>query len=163
MNDDLLDNPFDEEYKGFARNFTSLLKSVIETIDRHGLSRRHLERHSQRVSEFFDNFLGKKCSSEAVRKYQKRFQKNRNKLFTFINFDGVPWNNNYAEHAIKHFATYRNVKHGLFSANGIKQYLVLLSIFQTCKYKKINFLEFLLSKEKDINKFERSPAQFYGE
>ncbi len=36
---------------------------------------------------------------------------------------------------------------------GLKDYLVLLSICQTCKYKGINFLKFLLSKERDIDVF----------
>jgi hypothetical protein len=37
-------------------------------------------------------------------KYKQRFEKNRDKLFTFLRYDGVPWNNNNAEHAIKAFA-----------------------------------------------------------
>jgi len=37
----------------------------------------------------------------------ERFEKNRDKLITFLNYDGVPWNNNNAEHAIKAFARLR--------------------------------------------------------
>ena len=33
--------------------------------------------------------------------------KYRNKLFTFIDYEGVPWNNNNAEHAIRQFIYYR--------------------------------------------------------
>ena len=35
-------------------------------------------------------------------------------------------------------------------------YLVLLSIYQTCKYKGVSFLRFLLSQERDIDAFSRS-------
>ena len=63
-----------------------------------------------------------------------------NKLFTFLDFDNVPWNNNNAEHAIKHFATYRRITNGNFTELGISQYLILLSIHQTCKYKGKNLL-----------------------
>jgi hypothetical protein len=31
------------------------------------------------------------------------------------------------------------------------EYLKIMSIYQTCKYKGISFLKFLLSKEKDID------------
>ena len=37
----------------------------------------------------------------------------------------------------------------------MNQYLVLLSIYLTCKYKGISFLKFLLSREKDIDAFRQ--------
>jgi hypothetical protein len=39
------------------------------------------------------------------------------------------------------------------TASGLRDYLVLLSIYQTCKYRGISFLRFLLSREKDIDRF----------
>jgi hypothetical protein len=84
-------------------------------------------------------------------KARQRFERNREKLFTFLTNDGVPWNNNNAEHAMKAFAALREVIEGTTTANGIQEYLVLLSIAQTCKYKHLDFLKFLLSGEKDID------------
>src|SRR5262249_33947954 len=83
--------------------------------------------------------------------YQWRFKKYQDRLFTFLNHDDVPWNNNNAEHAIKGFAAYRNITDGLFTENGIKQYLTLFSIYQTCTYKGVDFLRFMLSRETDID------------
>jgi hypothetical protein len=40
----------------------------------------------------------------------------------------VPWNNNNAEHAVTSFALYRDVADGTFTEDGLKDYLVLLSI-----------------------------------
>lgn len=74
-------------------------------------------------------------------------------MFTFLDHDGVPWNNNNVEHAIKHFAKYRRLVNGRITESGLKDYLVLLSVYQTCDYKGIRFMDFLLSKEKDIDKF----------
>ena len=70
-------------------------------------------------------------------------RKNRSKLFTFLEHDGVPWNNNNAEHAIKAFARLRNLIGAKSSQKGIRDYLVLLSISETCRYKGLNFLEVL--------------------
>jgi hypothetical protein len=67
--------------------------------------------------------------------------------------DSVPWNNNNAEHAFKHYAHYRKITDGQMNESGIRDYLVLLSLYQTCKYKGVSFLKFLLSGEKDIDKF----------
>jgi len=96
----------------------------------------------------------RRYKSELAGKFQKRFKKNVDKLFTFLDYDGVPWNNNYAEHAIKVFAHYRKLVNGTVSDAGIKDYLVLLSIYQTCRYKGLSFLNFLLSEETDIDSFD---------
>jgi Transposase IS66 family len=80
-----------------------------------------------------------------------RLQKNRNKLFTFLDFDGIPWNNNNAEHAIKAFASLRRVIEGKSTEKGLRDYLILLSVCETCKYKNVDFLDFLRSGSKDID------------
>jgi hypothetical protein len=159
MNDDLLKNPFNEEFKNLVKDFSILLRSIIETVDKKGLNKVYLKKHSEDVDAFFREILKTKFESEVARKYQKRLKKNEEKLFTFLKFDDVPWNNNCAEHAIKHFALYRNLRHGLFAAAGITQYLVLLNIFQTCKYRDIPFLEFLLSGRRDICNYVESRGQ----
>ena len=80
-----------------------------------------------------------------------RLLKNRNKLFTFLDFDGIPWNNNNAEHAIKAFASLRRVIEGKSTEKGLRDYLILLSVCETCKYKNVDFLDFLRSGSKDID------------
>src|SRR6202162_5331332 len=73
--------------------------------------------------------------------------------FTFLRHDGVSWNNNNAEHAIKAFARLRRTIEGLSTPKGIEEYLVLLSVCQTCKYSGLDFLGFLRSGETDIGTF----------
>ena len=70
----------------------------------------------------------------------------------------MPWNNNNAEHAIKAFAMLRPVIEGTTTEKGIHEYLVLLSICQTCRLKDVNFLDFLRSGMKNIGKFVTSRA-----
>jgi hypothetical protein len=86
-------------------------------------------------------------------KCKQRFEKNREKLFTFLSYDGVPWNNNNAEHAVKAFAALRDVIEGPATPSGIDEYLILLSISETCRYKNVDFLGFLCSREKDVDAF----------
>ena len=83
-------------------------------------------------------------------KLKQRFEKNRDKLFTFLYYDGVPWNNNNAEHAIKAFARLRDVLAGSCTKKGIDEYLTLLSVSETCKYRGTDFLDFLRSGETDF-------------
>jgi len=81
-------------------------------------------------------------------KYKKRFQKKSGeKLFTFLDHDGVPWNNTNAEHAIQRFAKYCRQADGCFTERSLQEYLVLASVFETCEVNNVNILKFLLSKE----------------
>jgi hypothetical protein len=147
LNDDLFVNQLDKELKEVASNFGILLRKIVETIDTYGLKRRHLHKHQKDVERFYAHYVEQEYESELVVKYQKRFQKYKDSLFTFLDYDGIPWNNNNAEHAVKPFAAQRRTVNGLFTDKTIAEYLVLLSIQQTCKYRGINFLEFLKSGE----------------
>ena len=107
FNTDLMGNPYDEEFKALAAEFGRLLRSIVDTIDKHGLKKRHLHKHKAEVSRFFRGLEARVYRSEVAKGYQARLAKNEGKLFTFLDHDGVPWNNNPAEHAVKAFAYYR--------------------------------------------------------
>jgi hypothetical protein len=153
LNDEVLSHPYDEELKTIVSDFASLLKPIVETIDRRGLKRRFLRKHQAAVKQFYRKLGKLKCASEAASKCKQRFEKNRDKLFTFLSHDGIPWNNNNAEHAVKVFAQLRDIVRGSFSENTVRSYLVLLSICQTCKCSGLDFFDFLRSGEKDIYAF----------
>ncbi len=153
FNQDIVGNPWDEELKSLASAFGGLLRAVVATIDQYGLKQRHLGKHRRDVDRFFQTAAAQALSSEVAEGYRKRLLKYRDKLFTFLDHDGVPWNNNNAEHAVKGFAYYREVADNLITEAGLNQYLVLLSVYQTCKYKKVSFLKFLLSGETDIDAY----------
>jgi predicted RecB family nuclease len=153
MNQDLLNNPFDEELQLVTQPFASLLRSIVTTIDEHGLKQKHLIRHAGEVDKFFNILSSQAFRSETAQTLRERLIKNRNKLFTFIYHDGVPWNNNNAENAIKKFAYYRENTVGALKEQGLIDYLLLLGIYQTCRYKGVSFLKFLLSRERDIDRF----------
>lgn len=112
-----------------------------------------MKKHKKSVAQFYDTLLSLKYDTEAAQTIQRRFKKNREKLFTFLEYDNIPWNNNNAEHAIKSFANLRDVIGGRTTARGVRDYLLLLSIYQTCVYREIDFLRFLRSGEKDIDEY----------
>jgi len=153
MNDDLMSKPFDEEFKALGGEFGKLLRSIVDTIDRYGLKKVHLHKHKVEVARFFNGLTARVYRSELAKGYQKRFAKNEGRLFTFLDHDGVPWNNNAAEHAIKAFAFFRQVYDGQMTAKGLSESLVLLGVQQTCKYRGVSFLKFLLSREEDVGAF----------
>ena len=153
LNEDLSKQPFNEEMKEVAQRFASLVRPMIESIDRFGLKAHHLRKHKRSVDRFYEALAKPDYQTEVAAGYKKRFEKNRNKLFTFLDHDGIPWNNNNAEHAIKAFVRLRRSIDGKSSAKGMRDYLVLLSICETCKCKGVSFLDFLRSGEVDIGSF----------
>jgi len=162
VNNDILKNPFDEELKGLGQEFALLLRPMIETVDRRGLKARFLCKHKVCVEKFYTKLAKHDYQSDMALSYKKRFEKNRDKLFTFLAYDGVPWNNNNAEHAIKQFAHYRILVDGQMTEAGLNNYLVLLSVYQTCVYKGMSFFRFLLSGERDLEKFAASRQHKQG-
>jgi predicted RecB family nuclease len=156
LNDEVLDRPFDEELKRIVIGFAEILKLMVETVDRYGLKKHFLRRHLKSVDRFYRQIGNADFQSEAAIKCKERFEKNRDKLFTFLEYDGVPWNNNNAEHAIKAFAALRDVVQGSWTPKAVREHLILLSVCQTCKYMGVDFLDFLRSGEKDIHAFAES-------
>jgi hypothetical protein len=159
LNDALVDHPYDAELKELVAGFADLLRAIVQTIDRWGLKRRFLGKHLAGVDRFYRKIMRIEYRSEAALKCKERFMKNRNGLFTFLSYGGVPWNNNNSEHAIKAFARLRRAIVGLSTAKGIDEYLVLLSMCQTCKYSGLDFLSFLLSGETDIDAYAQQQAR----
>jgi hypothetical protein len=126
---------------------------IIESIDRYGLTKRHLGKFCVDAERYQKWVAGQQFTSEVTQGYQKRFGKYGDRLFTFLSHDGVPWNNNLAENAVKLIAARRKLIDGLMSEEGIKCYLIFLSIYQTLRRKGGSFLRFLLSGKKDVFKF----------
>jgi predicted RecB family nuclease len=159
MNQELLNNPFDTELQSITGPFGTLLRAIVEDIDRHGLKERILGQHEHVAGDYFRSIEARSFQSEAAEALRARLLKNRDKLFTFIRYDGVPWNNNNAENAIRRFAYYREANPGRLREVGLTDYLVLLSICHTCRYKGVSFLRFLRSRERDVDAFCRAPSR----
>jgi predicted RecB family nuclease len=150
INDDLHKNPYDEEMRSIAQPFAKLLKEIVLTIDRYGLRRWHLHKYAKPAERLCAAIAEQHFTSTSASKYQSRFGKYGDRLFTFLSYDGVPWNNNNAEHAVHHFAKLRRITDGTFTRSSLEQLLVLLTVLQTCEYRKVNPLKFLLSARRQL-------------
>jgi predicted RecB family nuclease len=153
MNRAILDNPFDQELQSITAPFGALLRSIVVTVDEHGLKRRYLQTHAKAVGAFFNALAELVCQSDASKALQERLLRNRDRLFTFLQHDGVLWNNNLTENAIKRISDYREDVGRSVKEKGLTEHLVLLSLYQTCRVRNISFLNFLLSRERDMDAF----------
>ena len=159
INDDLHRNPLDREFRDLARALVGILGPIVQEIDKRGLKRRFLAKYRKPAERYIEDCLRRTYVSDVARKYQKRFRKYRLSLFTFLKYDGISWNNNNAEHAIKSFALMRKAVGPNSTPDGIREYLLLLSICETLKRRGLSFLDFLVSGKTDLSDFARE----YGE
>jgi hypothetical protein len=149
INDDVLKHPFNEELGFIAKRFGVLLRGIIETVDQHGLKRYHLRKHQRPAEQFLDEIRRLESATEVGQALKKRIEKNRERLFTFLDYDNVPWNNNNAEHAVRAFTRLRNVM-VTSTPKGTRDYCILLSVQQTLRYRGISFIDFLRSGKVEI-------------
>src|SRR5439155_24241911 len=127
--------PFDGEFEAFILEVKNLFVPILGAVQEYGLKKRHLQKFRKQIDCFYERVIEDKVySSELTNKYQHRFQRYRQSLFTFIEHDGIPWNNNMAERAIRHLAIQRKISIFFFKT-GATFYLLLLGITQTCRFQ----------------------------
>lgn len=154
LNDDLWKHPFLVEYELFVARIRDLLVPIFEDVERYGLKKRHLQKHLKSVDRFYRRSIDDVAwDSEIIQTYQKRFLRYRDSLFLFLTEEGLPWNNNAAERAIRQLAIQRKIS-GSFFVKGATDYLRLLGIAQSCRFQDKAFLRFLLSEERDVDAFK---------
>jgi hypothetical protein len=154
LNDELWSNPFNFEFETFVFEVKNLLVPIFEAIETYGLKRRHLQKFHPSIDHFYQRYIVDRIyTSEATIKFQKRFLRYRDNLFTFLDEDGIPWHNNTAERALRHIAVQRKIS-GSFFEKSTHHFLLLLGISQTCQFQDKSFLKFLLSKELDLDAFQ---------
>jgi hypothetical protein len=153
LNGDILGNPLDVELQALGSSFGKVMRDIVGTTERFGLRAKYLQRHMAPVRQFIGELQGKQPSSAVMAKYRNRILKYGQAMFAFLERDGVPWNNNNAEHAIRHLAEYRKHMNGRMNERGLTDYLVLLSIHETCRCKGIRFLDFLRSRSRDVDDY----------
>jgi Transposase IS66 family len=134
INDAALKSPFNEQLGAITSQFGELLRTIIDTIDRRGLKTRYLRKQRRDVRHFYNALKSATLTDDTAIALRKRFIKNDGRLFTFLDHDNVPWNNNNAEHALRAFAKLRNVM-STSTAKGTKEYAIILSVQQTLKYR----------------------------
>ena len=154
LNDDLWKNPFNVELETFVASVRDLLLPILSDAQRFGLKAFHLRKHTHRVDAFYKSAIDDHASGqELIIKYQKRFERYRESIFPFLERDGIPWNNNAAERALRHLAVQRKIS-GAFSSKGAQDYIRLLGVAQSCRFQEKSFLGFLRSGLHDVDAYK---------
>ncbi|MFK7980678.1 MAG: IS66 family transposase [Saprospiraceae bacterium] len=90
-----------------------------------------------------DALINWKNPNEILTEIIKKVRNQRPRILTFVEHPNVPCHNNYGEYLMRIGVMKRKVSFGSKSAKGAEAYATLLSIYMTCKLRKIAFIDFI--------------------
>jgi cell division septum initiation protein DivIVA len=73
----------------------------------------------------------------------KKVKRQQPRILTFVEHPETPFHNNFAEYLIRIGVLKRKISGGSVSVEGAEAYAILLSIYSTCKLRKISFHKYI--------------------
>jgi transposase len=134
-----------KEFAPFAKKFRRVLRDSIRAGERVKDQAERLRakgRLEARVDELTASYSPSR--EKNCLRFVKRLRRERDMLFTFLEEDGVEWNNNAAERALRSSVVIRKVTYGNQSDEGATAHAVLMSVRQTCSLRKENFFDYAM-------------------
>ena len=89
-----------------------------------------------------EELIGAEYEDADCRRYVKRLRRERGHLFTFLEHD-VDYHNNISERGLRPFAASRKIIYGNRSERGAERTKILMSVYETCKMRGVNFYQFI--------------------
>lgn len=140
----------------FARDMLSAVKLLFALWYRfrgeagageHLLSRRELIEQSVPIQKNICRLAARYLDSDdrEVRNLARAFYEHWDKLFTFLEHEGVEPTNNFSERSLRLFVLIRKITYGNRSAKGEVALARLLTVTQTCKLQQRPVLGYLLA------------------
>jgi transposase len=136
-----------KKFAPFAKKLRRILRDSIRTGEKIK-NRDERLRTKMRLEARIDALIASYSSSSGEKncgRLIKRLKRERGMLFTFLEEDGVDWNNNAAERALRSSVVIRKITYGNQSDEGAAAHAVLMSVRQTCGLRKENFFDYSLA------------------
>lgn len=107
------------------------------------LSRRAFRRRMQPIRQQIDRYLLRGYFDARTHGFCKELCDYRERLWTFLDVDGVEPTNNAAEQALRHAVIWRKLSFGTQSASGSRFVERMLTVIETCRRQKRNVFTWL--------------------
>ncbi len=129
----------------FAKKLRRILRDSIRVGEKVTVHEERL-RAKARLESRVDALIASYSSSGEKNciRFVKRLRRERDMLFTFLEEDGVEWNNNAAERALRSSVVIRKITYGNQSDQGAAAHAVLMSLRQTCNLRNENFFDYAM-------------------
>lgn len=125
-----------QDWPAFAKRFRRLIGDAIRLWRRRGeLPPERYASRRDRLHTRLEDIIETPWDNAEARRLVKRLRRHRGDLFTFVDHEGVPFENNHAEREIRPAVIIRKNSHGNRSAAGADCQAVLMSVFRTLKQR----------------------------
>ena len=114
---------------------TLLRDSITVWKDRDSLAKTDIDLKRAEFQLRLSAIISKSWNDEHVLRLMKRLRRHENELFTFLDHDGVPFDNNHAERSIRPAVILRKNSYGNRSEQGSDCQAVLMSIFRSLRQR----------------------------
>ncbi len=134
-----------KEFAPFAKMLRRILRDSIrigEKVTVHEERLRAKARLESRVDALLASYS--LSSEKNCKRLVKRLRRENDMLFTFLEEDGVEWNNNAAERALRSSVVIRKITYGNQSDEGAAAHAVLMSLKETYNLRKENFFDYAI-------------------
>lgn len=122
----------DQDWPAFAKKLRRLIRDALRLLARDAADRTSRRRRlDQRLQALIDTAW----QHREARRLVKRLRRHRNELFTFLDDDRVPPDNNHAERQIRPAVIIRKTSQSNRSDRGANTQAVLMSIYRTLKQR----------------------------
>jgi transposase len=125
-----------EDWPQFARKLRRLIGDAIRLWRAHGeLSSESYDSRKDRLHQRLLELIETPWKNTEAKRLVKRLRRHQADILTFLNHEGVPFENNHAERAIRPAVIIRKNSYGNRSAQGADCQAVLMSVFRTLKQR----------------------------
>ena len=126
----------DAHWPEFAKKLRRLIGDAIRLWRRRDeLSSETYASRKARLYQRLAKLIEEPWESSDAKRLIKRLRRHQNDLFTFLDQDGVPFDNNHAERSIRPAVILRKNSYGNRSERGADCQAVLMSVFRTLKQR----------------------------
>lgn len=115
---------------------------------RNKLGEEVFNRRLNKLHERLDELLKWPNPNDILRDIIEKVTRQRPRILTFVEHEGIPCHNNFAEGLIRKGVLKRKVSFGSKSIEGAEAYAILLSIHSTCQLRNISFVNFMITSLK---------------
>jgi transposase len=136
-----------ENFLEFVDGVRSILKRAVEyTENDPPPSMKERKNVCTEVQKDMKTLLDKEWTDEDAIRISKELRTRQDMLFTFMEYEGVPWHNNDAERAIRQGVLHRKISGGRRTWTGAQIFDVVLSVYETTKKRGQRFMGMLKKK-----------------
>lgn len=127
------------DWPRFGRKLKRLIHDAIRLRKRKSeLSVQSYEHRCRRMSERLKLLFEHGWSNKDARRLIKRLRRHKDELFTFLEKDEVPYDNNFGERSIRGAVIMRKNSYNNRSQKGSLTQSILMSVFFTIKQRRLN-------------------------